>query len=146
MVWKLVSTHWNYFAERVIKRPILGFEFALQGGREDVHVYCKKLRYMPHESKVILTQIKLLLANSMTWQCATGGWGSPIVLLPKPHQEYIHMTKDSIWQMCVSYRDLNCATNPFEYHIGRYDGAIEGVDNGTLFLYLIIIPAYVGRI
>lgn len=104
-----------------------------------MHVYCKKLRYMPHESKVILTQIKLLLANSMTWQCATGGWGSPIVLLPKPHQEYIYVTKDSIWWTYVSHRDLNCVTKPFEYHTGRCDGVIDGVGNFYTLLVLTLL-------
>ena len=112
MIQKLVTVYWNYFAKGGIKRPILGFEFAIDTGNH-TPVCCKKPRYGPHESVVILKQVKALLANEWIERCATGGWGSPLVLAPKPHQEIIEDIDDLVWRMCVSYRGLNKVTNPF---------------------------------
>ena len=120
---KLITMYWDCFADEGIKRPILGFEFAIDTGRH-TPICCKKSRYGPHESKVILKQVKVLLANGWIERCPEGGWGSPIVLAPKPHQEHVTDVDDLIWRMCLSYRGLNKVTKPFEYPIRRCDDAI----------------------
>ena len=82
----------------------------------------------------------------MGWitHCTTGGWCSPIVLAPKPHQEHVTNIKDFVWRMCVSYRGLNRVTNPFEYPISRCDVAIEDIGDGTGKLYFISLDAAQG--
>ena len=140
MVRKLVTVYWDCFAEEGIKRPILGFEFAIDTGKH-TPVCCKKPRYGPHESKIILKQVKVLLAEGMIERCATGGWGSPIVLAPKPHQEHVDEVTELVWRMCVSYRGLNRVTNPFEYPIGRCDDAIEDVGDGTQYVYFVSVDS-----
>ena len=60
-----------------------------------------------------------------------GGWGSPIVLTPKPRQESIEDIDDFVWRMCISYQGLNMVTQPFEYIIGRCDIAIEDLGDSA---------------
>lgn len=59
---KLVTIYWDCFAEEGIKHPIIGFEFAIDNGKH-TPVCCKRPRYGPHESRVIMKQIKVLLAE-----------------------------------------------------------------------------------
>ena len=66
----------------------------------------------------------MLVGNNMVKQCE-GGWRFPVVLTSKPHQEVIDDIYLFVWLMCVSYRQLNQVTNPFEYPIGRFNTAIE---------------------
>ena len=143
VICKLVTMYWDCFAEDGIKRPILGFEFAIDTGNH-TPVCCKKPRYGPHESKVILKQVNVLLANEWITPCPHGGWGSPIVLAPKPHQEHVTDVDDLVWRMCVSYRGLNKVTNPFEYPIGRCDDAIEDVGDGVGHIYYIDLDSASG--
>ena len=44
MVRKLVTVYWDCFAEEGVKRPILGFQFAIDTGKH-TPVCCKKPRY-----------------------------------------------------------------------------------------------------
>lgn len=75
----------------------------------------------------------------MIERCPVGGWGSPVVLAPKQHQEHVQLVDDLIWRMCVSYGGCNRVTNPFEYPIGRCDDAIEDVDDGTQYVYFMSV-------
>ena len=91
-----------------------------------------------------MDNIDVLKSWNFIIHCMEGGWGSPIVLAPKPHQEQINDIKDFIWRMCVSYRGLNKVTNPFEYPIGRCDAAIEDLGDGSGFLYFISLDCAQG--
>ena len=97
MIRKLVTIYWDYFAEVGIKRPILGFEFTI-GTRKHTPIYYKKPRYGLHKSWIIMKQVNIILAEGLIECCATDGWGSPIVLAPKPHQEHVNMMEDLIWR------------------------------------------------
>ena len=90
--------------------------------------------------------MKALLANEWIERCATGSWGSPLVLSPKPQQETIEDIDDLVWRMCVSYRGLNKVTKPFEYPIGRCDDAIDDVGNGTGCIIISMWTLQVGTI
>ena len=111
---------------------ILGYEFAIDTG-DATPVCCKKPHYGPHESKIINKHIRVLLGNAWITQCE-GGWGSPIVLAPKPHQEPIDDIDEFVWRICVSYRGLNTVTPRLSTQTGRCDAAIEDLDDsaGTL--------------
>ena len=85
---KLVKIYWDCFVEEGIKRPILGFEFAIDTGKH-TSVCCQKPRYGPHESIIILKKVKVSLTNGWIEPCPSGGWVSPLVLAPKLHQEHI---------------------------------------------------------
>lgn len=98
MIRKLVTVYWDCFAEEGIKWPILGFEFGIDTGQH-TPVCCKKPRYGPHERVIILKQVKVLKHNEWIEKCASGGWGSPLVLAPKPHQEHVTDVDDLIWRM-----------------------------------------------
>ena len=50
---------------------ILGFSFAIDTSNE-TQVCCKKPRYEPYESKVIMGQIQILLGNDCIEQCKGG--------------------------------------------------------------------------
>ena len=91
-------------------KPILHFEFAIDTGGS-APVCCRKPRYGPHESKIIMTQIQVLLDNGWIRPCF-GPWGSSIVLAAKPHQEQVTDINEFVWRMCVSYRRLNEVTLP----------------------------------
>ena len=143
MITDLIIAYWDCFVEEGIKRPILGFEFAIDTGKH-TPVCCKKPRYGPHETKIIMKQVKVLLANKLISKCTKGGWGSPVVLAPKPHQEHINEVEELIWRMCISYRGLNRVTNPFEYPIGRCDDSIEDVGDGTQYVYFISVDSAQG--
>jgi len=143
MIRKLVTMYWDCFAEMGIKRPILGFEFSIDTGKR-MPVCCKKSRYGSHESRIILKQVKVLLAEGLIERCATGGWRSPIVLAPKPYQEHVNMVEDLIWRFCVSHRGLNRITNPFEYPIVRCDDTIEDVGDGTQYVYFMSVDSVQG--
>ena len=126
------ESYWDRFYSPGIMKPILHFEFAIDtGGLPPV---CRrKPRYGPHESKIIMTQIQVLLDNGWIRLCK-GAWGSSIVLAAKPHQEQVTNIDEFVWRMCVSYRRLNQVTLPFEYPIPRCDDAIDnfGDSNGRL--------------
>ena len=61
-IQKLGTVYWDCFAEDGIKRPILGIEFSINTGNH-APVCCKKSRYGPHESVIILKTLKALLVN-----------------------------------------------------------------------------------
>ena len=134
---KIVTSFWDCFATEGIRRTILGYEFAIDTG-DATPVCCKKPHHGPHESKIIQKHIRVLQGNDWIEQCE-GGWGSPIVLAPKPRQESIHDIDDFVWRMCVSYRGLNGITKPFEYPIGRCDAAIEDLGDSAGTLYFICL-------
>ena len=57
-------------------------------------------------------KIKTLEDNNWITDC-DGGWGSMILLAPKPYQEDINNIDDFVWRLCVSYRGLNSVTKTF---------------------------------
>ena len=99
---------------------------------------CKKPHYGPQESKIINEHIKVLKENDWV-EHYKGGWGSPIVIALKPHQESIEDIDDFLWRMCISYRGLNMVTQPFEYPIGWCDAAIEGLGDSASTLWCICL-------
>ena len=122
---------------------MLGFEFSIDTGNH-TPVCCKKPYYGPNESKVIMKNILVLESNNFLDRCFSGGWGSPIVLAPKPHQEKVKNIDEFVWRMCVSYRGLNKVTNPFQFPISRCDAVLEDVGDGTGFIYFISLDAAQG--
>ena len=128
------KNHGIYLSIEGLKRPSLGFEFSIDTGSHTPYC-CKKPKYGPNEGKVIMKHLQTLLSYTWVEECTTGGWFSHIVLVQKPHQEHIKDIKDFVCRMCMSYRDLNRITNPFEYPIYRCKVAIEGLGDrsGTLF-------------
>ena len=103
---RLIKAFWDVFAPEGIQRTMHGFEFAIDTGSL-TPVCCKKPVYGPHESKIILKAMEALRKLSWIYLCASGGWGSPLVLAPKPHQETVKDINEFIWRVCVSYRGLN---------------------------------------
>jgi len=143
IIHQLVREFWDIFAKDGLKRTMLGFEFSIDTGSH-TPVKCKKPHYRPNESKVIMETIKTLLSNKFIEECTDGGWLSPIVLAPKPHQEHVTDIEELIWRMCVSFRGLNRVTNPFEFPIGRCDSAIEDVGDGSRYVYFVSLNAAQG--
>ena len=122
---QLIQKYWDCFANEGAQRPIIGYEFAIDTGQSKP-ICCRKPQYGPHESKIIMNNIQTLLDNNWIKECG-GPWGSMIVLAPKPHQEHVTDIKDFVWRMCVSYRQLNSITKPFEYPIPRCDDAVDSL-------------------
>ena len=143
IIRKLVTMYWEFFAEVGIKRSILRFEFAINTEKH-TPVCCKKSRYGQHESLFYLKQVKVFLDEGLIEKYATGRWGFPIVLAPKPHHEYVNIVKDLIWRLCVSYRVLNRVISSFEYPIRHCDGSIEGVGDGTQYVYFMSVDSAQG--
>lgn len=139
----LVIAFWDVLAKDGLRRPMLGYEFCIDTG-EHIPFCCRKPSYGPNESKIIMDNIKVLLTWDHVYHCTEGGWGSPVVLAPKPHQEHIFNIDDFIWRMCISYRALIRTTNPFEYPIGRCNSAIEDVGDGSGFIWFISLDAAQG--
>jgi hypothetical protein len=138
----MVQKYWDVFYEAGVCKTVLGFEFSIDtGGAQPV--CCKKPRYGPHESAIILEQQAVLLANGWIRKCY-GPWGSLIVLAPKPHQEEVESIEDFIWRMCVSYRKLNQVTLPFEYPIPRCEDAIDDFGDSAGKLFFISLDARSG--
>jgi hypothetical protein len=129
----MVQKYWDVFYEAGVGKTVLGLEFAINTGASQP-VFCRKPSYSPHESKIILEQQKVLLANGWIHKCY-GPWGSLVVLMPKPHQEDVENISDFFWRMCVLYCRLNSVTLPFEYPIPRCKDAIDdfGDSAGKLF-------------
>lgn len=136
---EVIKDHWDCFAKEGVRRPIIGYEFAIDTGGS-APVCCKKPAYGPHESKIIMEQIHNLLANEWIRPCK-GAWGSLIVLAAKPHQEYVTNIDDFIWRMCVSYRKLNEVTKPFEFPIPRCDDSIISLEQGPTQIFQISADA-----
>ena len=90
-----------------------------------------------------MEQIESLLSNDWIKECG-GAWGSQIFLATKPYQEHITDVDNLVWQLCVSYRGLNCVTNPFEYPIGRCDDAIENVGYSIGYIWCINLDSASG--
>ena len=66
---------------------------------------------------MIMKKLKVLLTEGLIERYATGGWESPIIIVPKPYQEHITGVEDLAWRLYASYSGLNRVTNPFEYPI-----------------------------
>jgi hypothetical protein len=141
-VTDIIQTYWDCFYSAGVRKPTLDFEFCIDTGAS-APICCKKTHYGPHESKIIMSQIDILLDNGWIEEC-TGAWGSSIVLAAKPHQEHVTDIKDFIWRMCVSYRALNQATLPFEYPIPRCNDAIENFGDSAGRLYIISLDNKTG--
>ena len=139
----LVREFWDVFTPEGLKNPMIGYEFCIDTGNHTPYC-CKKPSYGVHEGSVIMTHISKLLDMGWIKECNSGGWCSPIVLAPKPHQEHIVDIKDFVWRMCISYRGLNKITNPFEYPISRCDIVIEDLGDGSGVLYFICLDAAQG--
>ena len=102
MIRQLIKSYCDCFVEEGAKIPILGFEFVIDIDKY-TYLYCKKLHYGPHESRIITKQLKILLTKGLIERCVIGGWGSPIVLAPKSYHEYINMVENLVWWLCISY-------------------------------------------
>ena len=139
----LIKEFWDVFTPAGLKNPMLGYEFCIDTGRHTPYC-CKKPAYGAHESKIIMKHVNKLLDMGWIHHCDTGGWCSPIVLAPKPHQEHITDINQFVWRMCVSYRGLNKITNPFEYPISRCDIVIEDLGDGNGIIYFICLDAAQG--
>ena len=129
----MIQKHWDVFCEAGVSKTVLGFEFTIDTGSSQP-VCCKKPSHRPHESKIILEQQQVLLANGwIRKRC--GPWGSLVVLAPKPHQEEVTNIEDFVWRVCVSCRKLNGVTLPFEHPIPRCEDAIDnfGASAGKRF-------------
>ena len=126
-------------------KPILHFEFAIGTGTGgSPPVCCRKPHYGPHESKIIMTQIQVLLDNGWIRLCK-GAWGSSIVFAAKPHQEQVTNIDELVWRMCVSYQRLNQEVIlPFEYPIPRCNDAINNFSDSTGRLYFISLDNKTG--
>jgi hypothetical protein len=98
----IIESYWDCFDSAGVMKPILHFEFAIDTGGS-APLCCRKPRYGPHGSKIIMTQIQVLLDNGWNRPCY-GPWGSSIVLAAKPHQEQVTGISDFVWRMRVSYR------------------------------------------
>ena len=138
----LITKYWDCFVEEGARRPIIGYEFAIETGLSKP-VCCKKPNYGPYESEIIMKQIVSLIKNDWIEECE-GPWGSMIVLAAKPHQEGITDIAKFIWRMCVSYRKLNSVTKPFEYPIPRCDDAVTIVMVGSTVMWIITVDARQG--
>jgi hypothetical protein len=138
----IIERNWDCFYKAGVKKPILHFEFAIDTGGSPP-VCCKKPRYGPHESKIIMKHLEVLKANGWIRKCY-GAWGSAIVLAAKPHQEHIVSIDEFVWRLCVSYRRLNQVTLPFEYPIPRCDDAIDNFGDSNGLLYFIALDNMTG--
>ena len=58
----LVKKYWDSFCKKGARRHILNYEFSIDTGTAKP-VCCKKSRYGPHESKIIMEHVKTLLGN-----------------------------------------------------------------------------------
>jgi hypothetical protein len=135
----LVMKYWDVFYKAGVCKTILGFEFAIDTGGSQP-VCCRKPNYGPHESAIILKQQKALIANGWIRKCY-GPWESLAVLAPKPHQMDVENIEDFIWHMCVSYRELNSVTLPFEYPIPRCEDAIKDFGDSACKQFFIRLDA-----
>jgi hypothetical protein len=138
----MVQNYWDVFYEAGVSHTVLGFEFAIDTGGSQP-VCCRKPSHGPHESKIILEQQQVLLANGWIRKCY-GPWGSLVVLAPKPHQEDIINVEDFIWCMCVSCRKLNSVALPFEHPIPRCEDAVDDFGDSAGKLCFISLDACSG--
>ena len=133
---------WFFFDKQCYRQTIVGYVFAIDTGTASP-LCCRKPRYGPWESDIIMEQIHDLLENDWIEECA-GPWGIQIVLAPKPHQEHISNIYYFIWRICDSCRGSNKVTKPFEYPIPRCDYAITLISVGSNIIYIITVDAKQG--
>jgi hypothetical protein len=138
----IIQSHWDCFYSEGVRQPILHFEFCIDTGGSPP-VCCRKPHYGPHEGKIIMEHLQVLIHNGWIRLCS-GPWGSTIVLAAKPHQEHIFDIAEFIWRMCVSYRRLNQITLPFEYPIPRCDDAIDNFGDSAGRLFFISLDNKTG--
>jgi hypothetical protein len=141
-ITSIIEQYWDCFYSAGVRFPILGFEFCIDTGALPP-VCCCKPHYGPHEGKIIMEQICVLLHNKWIRPCL-GPWGSSIVFAAKPHQEHVTYIADFIWRMCVSYRALNQVTLPFEYPIRRCDNDIDNFGDAAGRLFFIALDNKTG--
>ena len=137
-----IQKYWDCFYSAGVWKPILDFEFCIDTGSSPP-VCCRKPHYGPHETRIIMQQLDILLDNGWIEECE-GTWGSSIVLAAKPHQKHITTIDDFVWRMCVSYRALNQVTLPFEYPIPRCDDAIDNFGDSVGHLFFISLDNKTG--
>ena len=135
----VLKDHWDCFAKEGVRRTILGYQFSIDTGTSPP-VCCKKPAYGPHESEIMMEQIRNLLLNTWIRRCK-GAWGSMLVLAAKPHQEHVTDIQDFVWRMCVSYRGLNAVTKPFQFPIKRCDDSIITLEQGPSRFFMISADA-----
>ena len=133
-ITKIITDHWDAFAEEGLQRNIRGFQCRIDTGNI-TPISCKKPRYGPHESLVMNKLIEELETKGLI-EDDDGPWGALIVLAAKAGQDVPWY--DYIWRMCVSYRKLNQVTRPFLFPVPRCDDAVQCIN--PRFKYFIIFP------
>ena len=74
----ITKDYWDCFIKTGAKRTIIGYDFGIDTGGENL-VCCCKPAYGPHNTKVIMQQVFQLLINTWIESCE-GSWGSMLVL------------------------------------------------------------------
>jgi hypothetical protein len=122
----IIRNAWDVFDPEGTLRPIRAFVFNIDTGAAKP-VTCKPPRYGPHESAVMLKLLVPLEAKKVI-EDDKGPWSAMIVLASKPNQEHKHW-EEYEFRLCVSYRQLNAITRPFQYPIPRCDDEAERMGN-----------------
>lgn len=135
----IVKEFWDVFDATGMKRHILGYEFNIDTATVQP-ICCKQPRYGPHETRVI-TQLANALEAKGLIEDDEGPWGAMVVLAAKPNQGHVHWS-EYIFRLCVSYRNLNAITRPFNCFIMRCDDAVEGIGDSNCFLTLDLDAGY----
>jgi hypothetical protein len=78
----IIESHWDCFYSAGVGHPIIHFEFAIDTGGSPP-VCCKKPHYGPHETKIIMDHVNVLLDNGWIDLCY-GLWDSSFDLAAKP--------------------------------------------------------------
>ena len=67
-----------------------------------------------------------------------------VVLVKKPHHEYIEYITDFMLRMCISYRHLNNVTKPFQFPIPRCNDGITIIECGAAIAWIISLDGRQG--
>mmetsp|Transcript_13167 Transcript_13167/g.31418 ORF Transcript_13167/g.31418 Transcript_13167/m.31418 type:complete len:1848 (-) Transcript_13167:281-5824(-) len=135
----VIKSYWDVFAKEGMKRPILGYEFSIDTG-EAKPTCCRQPRYGPHESRVMNKLVNELEKKGLI-EDDQGPWGSQVVLASKPNQGHVHWS-EYVFRLCVSYRQLNSITRPFQFYILRCDDAVETVGDAKFFITMDLDAGY----
>ena len=130
IVKKIIIKYWYFFFKEGAQRPLLEYKFSIDTCTSKP-VFYRKPQYGPYESKIIMSQIEVLLQNKCIEECG-GPWGRIIILAAKTRHEHITNIDYFKWRMCVSYWNLNEITKPFEFPIPLCNNTISSVGAGSV--------------
>lgn len=137
----IVITYWDCFCEEGACRIMLGYEFAIEAL---LNQFESNTLIMDHTNWPSLCNRFWVLIRMIGLKKNLGYVCPHCLSCQASSRTHVINIEDFIWRMCVSYRQLDSITPPFEHPIPRYNDAISILIVGSSYIWITAVDACQG--